>query len=180
MTDTVSGYRPLAAVAARRPEWYRVSLLSRRWELRAGPDLAGRIQFGGFFNERARAECADGAWTFQRVGFVQREVVVRRDPGETPVGRFRYRIWHRQGSLTLADGRAFTLSRDFWGRSYELTSASSLPLVTLRLHGFFRVRARLEIRPEALREPALPMMVLLAWYLVILFRRDGARRAAMS
>ena len=175
--------KSIAECAARHPGWVRPSLFEPHYELRAGEDLLGRLRLQGWLGRRALAECSDGAWRLERVGFLRKRMVARRTSDLVEAGRLEYNPWRRSGTFMFPDGRRFRLVRHIWQRSYEVTTGTDMPLLMLQLRGFFpmwgpdRVAAEVEIRPEALKISELPLFVFLSWYLVVLHKRDAAMMA---
>ena len=169
--------------------WMQPAGLDNRWfELRAGGSLVATLGFESLCDSLARAESADGSWTFRRVGILNPRVTVRKAGEEASLAIYTPRWTGREGTLEFPDGRVFGwVQANFWATKFQITDAAGYSWVSFesgaeksRLSDIFKTQARVEIdlRGRALSE--LPLLVLLGWYLVILQKQDAAVVAATT
>jgi hypothetical protein len=159
--------------------WVQPSMTRRRFELRAGDDLVGTLNFPKLFGTLAEAESGDGAWTFKRIGFWQQKATVRVRDAETDLAVFTNNTWTGGGTLAFAHGSRFKATTNFWRSNYQFQTETEQSLVRFASRGVFRQSAEVEAMPEALRLPELPLLVLFGWYLVVMLHADAAAAAAV-
>ena len=160
--------------------WLQPNALKSEYELRSGEELVETLKFRGMFGTLATAECADGAWTFKRVGFWQHRATIRAQGSDADLAVFRNNTWASGGELTFQDGRTFRASTNLWMTRFAFTGAGDEPLVRFHYGGVFHRSADVELAPEARTLPELPLLVLFGWYLVIMLDRDAGAVAAAS
>jgi len=148
------------------------------FELRTGNDVAATLVFRSAFGSFATGRCADGCWTFKRVGFWQTRATIRECEGEKEIGAFRNNTWNGGGELELPDGRRFRATTNLWQSKLEFLDGSDNPLIELRSRGVIHMAATVEIQPPAVTLPEMPWMVLFGCYLTVMMRSDGAAAAA--
>jgi len=163
-------------------EWTKPSALTMQYELRAGDAIVATLGFRSSFGSFATGQSAEGCWTFKRVGFWQTRVTVRECNGEKEVGQFRNNIWKGGGGLELPDGRRFLATTNIWQSKLEFQDESGAPLIQLKSRGVIHEAAAVEIPPPRIEIPELSLMVLLAWYVVVMMHQDttGATAAAVA
>ena len=174
----------LTEIFGAKLEWREPKATARHYELRAGGELCGALNFRSAWGTLATAETAGGAWTFKRVGFLNPRVTVREAGSEEDLAVYRPRFWG-DGQITLTDGATLHWrSLNFWSTQWAFTDSASRPLVTFRsgvqdqkLKDIFRTQATVEVAPAASADPRLPLLVCLGWYLILLQHQDTAATA---
>jgi hypothetical protein len=162
-------------------EWVQPKAPKHAWELRAGKEVVATLRFRSALGSFATAESGDGCWTFKRVGFWQTRVTVRACDGDRDLAHFRNDTWSGGGTLELADGRRFRATTNLWQTDYRFVGDLGQPLVRFALSGALRLRAEVTLSAEGAHRPALPLLVLLGWYLAVMMHQDaGAAAAAAS
>ena len=168
--------------------WIQPKGLDNRWfELRAGDGIVATLEFETLCGSLARAQSADGSWTFKRVGFFNPRVTVRKAGQEADLAVYTPRWTGREGTLEFPDGRVFGwVQANFWATKFQITDAAGYSLVSFesgaeksRLSDIFKTQARVEIGRRGRALPELPLLVLLGWYLIILQKQDAAAVAAV-
>ena len=152
---------------ARNLVWVQASRRARTFELRSGEDVVGTLHVPrGFF---ADAEMAGNHWTFERQGFWHSRVTVRIAGSDAEVALFLAR-WTGGGSLELPRGRKLRFSSVNLLRSeWVWQESTEAPLVRFKgPHGLLRARAQVDISPNAVGDPDMPLLLLLGWYLILL------------
>jgi hypothetical protein len=173
----------LVDLAGTEMKWEQPSAMKMEYNLYTGEseEVVSTLKFRSSFGSLATAECADGCWTFKRVGFFQTRVTVRRCDSDEEIASFRNNTWTSGGILELPDGRTYRASTDFWKTKIEFLSASDEPLVEYRkIGGFFHYSAYMTIHPAAGSIAELPWMAILGWYLAILLQQDAAAITATA
>ena len=150
----------------------------REHELRAGDDVVATLRFQR--GSLADAEAEANHWTFKRQGFWHPRVTVRAAGSDADIAVFHPR-WVGGGTLEFADGRALRLSSaNFW-QSEWVWQEKEQPLIRFKgRHGLIKAKGAVEIQPEAVRIPDLPLLVLLGWYLILLYAEDAASATGAS
>jgi hypothetical protein len=168
--------------------WIQPKGLGRHFELRAGDDVLAILRFETLCGSLARAESADGSWTFKRVGFFKPRVTVRKAGEEVNLAVYTPRWTGREGALEFPDGRVFSWKQtNFWAARYQITDAVGNLLASFqsgidksKLSDIFKTQARVEIDLRGRALPELPLLVLLGWYLIVLQENDAAAAGAAA
>jgi hypothetical protein len=160
-------------------QWCQPRLFASEYELRCGDVVVATLDFRSAFGTHATAESADGRWTFKRVGFWRTRVTVRNEGGDDDVAVFENETWSGGGTLRFANGTSYQASTNFWTTRWEFQTAGEVPLVRFHTHGLARVEADVELQADAAHLAALPLMVMLGWYLVVMLHRDSAATAVI-
>lgn len=157
----------------------------------AGEALVGRLLWGGLKNRLtgdATFITAEGACGADGRGLIDRKVhLLRADSGQE-IGRFDYAGFSgKNGVLNLSDGRTLhwgagrTWSSMNWGPDWGewyLSSPNGDTVLSAFTHD--REGYRVTISPEAREEPWLPLMVPLAFYLLVKWQDTQASRPRPS
>ena len=160
-------------------KWVQPSAFRMDYELRAGDEVAARLQFRSAFGSFATGESAGGCWTFKRVGFFQTRVSIRQCGEEADIATFTNNTWSGGGTLDLTGGTKLLVTTSFWQTKLQFTTESGSPLVQFNTGGMIHLSATVEIDPAAERREDLPLIVLLGWYLVVMMHNDSAASAAI-
>jgi hypothetical protein len=158
-----------AAVVYSDLRWVQPSVLKMRYELRSANQPIARMHFEGLLSSKATAESADGCWTFERAGTSQGRIVIHVCTSRRDVAVFESDARDRGGTLSLPDGRRFTLTSDFWKGRGEFLTEKGEPLVRFHFHGVIRQGATVDILAKAARLPELPCLLMLGWYLNVAY-----------
>lgn len=169
-----------AEVATRSLQWTQPSALKMNYELLAGDEVASTLRFRSSFGSLATGESQDGCWTFKRVGFWKPRVTVRVCDGDEDIASFSNQTWSGGGTLTLADGRSFRVSNNFWQTKLEFREETEATLIRFESGGVIHLSARVEIDPRAVTLPELPWLLMLGWYLIVMSHRDSGAAAAAA
>lgn len=107
--------------------WQRAKLPTRTIEVNVRDQLAANLQFQGG-NLRCDATCAEGAWTFLRVGFLWRHVIIEIAGTGQRFGMVRTGFVN--GVLVLEDGKRYAWKRlRFWSGESGFVTESGFPIV---------------------------------------------------
>ena len=158
--------------------WVQPARLKQEFELHAGADVVGTLRFER--SSLAIGETADQRWTFKREGFWHPRITVRVQGSDANVALFSPG-WVGGGTLDL-DGRQLRfVAANFWHSQWHWVDAQNKPVVHFKSHqGLLKTEGQVEIEPDAITSPDLPLLVVLGWYLLVLFARDAAASAGVS
>jgi hypothetical protein len=173
--------KEIAGLAGTELKWEQPNSMKMEYNLYAGngAEIVATLKFRSSFGSLATATCADGCWTFKRVGFFQTRVTIRRCDSEEEIASFRNNTWTNGGALELPGGRAYRASTNFWKTKYEFLSTEGEILIGYRkIGGFLHKSSFVDVYPAALQIPELPWMVILGWYLTIMLQQDDAAASA--
>lgn len=170
----------IAELIGRELEWLQPSAWKMEYELRAGDELIATLRFRSSFGSFATAECADGCWTFKRVGFFQIRVTIRACGADVEIATFKNNTWSGGGTLELPDGRKMLATTNFWQTKFEFQTEAGETLVRFKPGGLVHLTAKVEIQPAAAGLPELPWIVMLGWYLVVMLYMDTASTAGAA
>ena len=179
-TKGTNSMKRIVEIVGQPLEWTQPSALKMQYELRSDDAIVATLGFRSSFGSFATGQSADGCWTFKRVGFWQTRVTIRECNGEKEVGQFRNNVWKGGGGLELPDGRRFLATTNIWETKLEFQDGSGAPLLQLKSRGVIHAAAAVEILPRVVEIPELPLMVLLAWYVVVMMHQDSAGATAAA
>lgn len=156
--------------------WKQSAAVQRHYELRAGEERIAELEFLKTFGTLARGRAATGVWTFKRTGFLSPVVTARREGEDKDCAMYHPNFSASQGQLRLASGEAFEFRlAGVWSRSAILVDNARREVFRIHLKGEFSAGAAVEVRlPET---PELELLLLLAWYVLVLQMQDEALRA---
>jgi hypothetical protein len=98
---------PLQATGDAELTWEQTDRRGKRFELRAGAVVVAMLDLPRAWNATATARVADGAWEFQRVGFLRPHLLIRA-VGATHAGATFAGVGHGKSRVTLRDGQIVT------------------------------------------------------------------------
>lgn len=167
---------PLHAGLAGPLVWKQDAARQRHYELRAGQDRTAELGFLKTFGTLARGASVDGAWTFKRTGFLSPIVTARREGENEDCAQYHPNFGASQGQLRLSTGETFEFRMaGVWTRSAILVDNGRREVFRIHLKGEFSAGAAVELRqPDT---PALDLLLLLTWYVLVLQMQDEALRA---
>ncbi|MGB2869405.1 MAG: hypothetical protein WBD36_13200 [Bacteroidota bacterium] len=166
------------AYSGRLLAWIEPNIFKMYYELRSGDEVVATLQLKGVFKSTAVGESGEGSWTFERRGVLRHTVTIQPErEGATPF-EFKQTSWKGSGTVELKNGTSVLLTRRVWSSAFEWTTSTGEQLVQFRMRGFFRRICEVEIRHKASYIQETPWLIMLAWYLTVMSRRDSARHAA--
>ena len=158
--------------------WKQPNAFKMEYELRAGEEVIGTLNFRSSFGSMATAECVDGCWTFKRTGIFKPKVTIRVCDSENEIGVFNNNTWSGGGTLELTNGQKLMASTNFWQTNFEITTESGRSLIQYHHSGVVRLSSKVNILPAATGYPELPWLVMFGWYLAVLLNRDSGAAGA--
>lgn len=167
-------------VVGQELRWQQPAALRQEYELRADNTSIATLTFRSNWGSFARAESADGCWTFKRVGFWQTRSTVRRCDSTIDLAIFQHNTWSGGGTLSLADGPVFHLSTNTWQTKLDVLDAQQVALLHYASSGLFKLGASLTVEPHARALAELPWLVMFGWYVIVMLYRDTAATTAAT
>jgi hypothetical protein len=168
------------AIVQRTLRWVQPRVFRRAYELLAGEQPVGSLQFEKAFSSLATAKLASWEWRFEREGMWSRRFRVRQPGSKDNVAVFQH-DWRGNGVLTLADGGRVAWKRqNFWGTEWAFLTPSEQAMVSFKNEFGLKMAARVMIRRPYAERPETPLLVALGMYLAVLRRRKRRRHAAAS
>jgi len=164
----------ISGEAAQPLKWVQPSGLKLEYELLAGETEAATLKFRSCWGTLARAESADGCWTFKRNGFWQTRASIRMCGANTDLAVFQNNTWTGGGTLTFTAGARYKATTNLWMTNYEIRTENDEPLVRFNYGGLFRLSAQVEIQSAAKGLADLPLLVLFGWYLAVMCYMDAS------
>jgi hypothetical protein len=154
------------------------------FELLEGEEPLGRLSWKSFCGTHATAECADGAWSFKRVGFLDPRVTVRERGSEEDLAVFRPRFTGN-GLLEIRGGPILEWrGTDFFASRWGFFGAGGGPILSVQAAGprgwkdLLRTGGLVEVGAGGPDLGEFPLCVLLSWYLFVLIQQDTAASSA--
>lgn len=141
------------------------------YECRAGGRPLARLRWRSVCGSLAVGECAEGRWSFKRMGFFRPRITVRGEGAETDLGVLQ--TTGRTTQLRLADGAVFTWSRVRpRHRRYAFVDASGGTVVEFACAGWSSASAAVITGATATPPGTLALLVLTGWYRLVLEQMD--------
>jgi hypothetical protein len=161
--------KSFASVDATSLRWLRRSETPLGFDLLAGDQPVGTIDWHGGRGSLATARTALGAWTLKRSGFLNPAVTVRTEGGPTNIGRLTAH-W-RSHRIEVTGGPTYRFHRaglllPAWQVATE-DGREVLHVEPVR-EGRKLVGGAVVAPPEAARLKEFPLLVVLGWYFIVL------------
>jgi hypothetical protein len=168
---------PMQPDKLRSLAWKQDPARQRRFDLHAGEDILASLEFLKTFGTLARGSTAARSWTFKRAGFLSPIVTVREEGREEDCAIYHPNFALSQGQIRLASGEQFELRLGgIWTRSASLVDNQRREVFRIQFKGDSALGATVGVRlPET---PDLDLLLLLAWYVLVLQMQDESLRAA--
>jgi hypothetical protein len=159
--------------------WSQQSVWKHEFELRFGGELVATLRLPKMMGTIGVAESGDGSWTFERIGFWKSRSVIKASGSTVELGSYTSNTWKPGGILQLPNEKKLVFRRNWRGISEFQTEVGDT-LFQIQTRAAFRVSASVRINRVALQTPELPWLVLFAFYLGVMARRDAAHHATAS
>lgn len=172
----------LTDLAGQELKWTQSSAWKMNYELHGGTKVIGKLQFRNSLGSLATGECAEGRWTFKRVGFLQTRVTIRAEGGASELAIFKNNTWSGGGTLELPDGRKFLATSNFWQTKIEFKTADGADgkkLFEFQNRGLLHTEYMVTIHPEGQALPELPWILMLGCYLAVMMAYDSTTAATI-
>ena len=161
--------------------WKQTGFGVREFELWSGKDLAGVLYWPKWLSDYAVAECGDGKWIMDRIGFFRDRAQAIRAGTEEELASVSFN-WVGDSELTLSDGRRYQLFRTgILSNNWTLSDENEDVVYKLR-EGmrWFKHDAEVDLQVGAIMLKELPLLIFLGWYLAYMNLQDAAAAAAAA
>ncbi len=161
---------PFSDVDLSTLRWARVHGPVHTFQLTAGDFAIANLAWEKPHGSLAVAETAAGRWSLKRAGFLHAHLTVRREGSSKDVARLVPAL--RDHRIELSGGQAFDLKRasmlvPAWTVLDARTGAELVHIEPVR-EGRRLEGGIYEVEPAARTLPALPAVLILSWYFVVL------------
>lgn len=161
--------------------WVQPRTFERQFELRTEDRLFGNLRFEKALGTLATGSSAAGRWTFKRVGFLNPRVTIREAGANDDLGVYWPKHWSGGWLEFVKGGKFHWKATNFWGTEWGFCDVQDRLLFVLKpgvekakLSDLLKTQAVVEIAPQSHAHAALPLLLLLGWYLMILHQEDTA------
>ncbi|MGA7616235.1 MAG: hypothetical protein WBX15_13755 [Thermoanaerobaculia bacterium] len=150
-------------------DWIPSSALRRDSVLRHADDVYAELQWKRSFGAIAEAETFEAKWSLKLEGFLFRQWVTIRKPGESmPVAMFQASPSFN-GTLEFPDGHRYHWDSNFWLTRWIWSDTRGMELIRMQRHLSLRTEGCVEVvSDESIGNPDLPLLTVLGWYLIVL------------
>lgn len=165
----------------RELKWIQPRAMKRAYELQSGKDILGRLQLETISGSLAKAESADGRWTFKRTGFFSPQITIRALGSDSNLAVFSPN-WKGGGLLTFSDGTRLQWESDgFWRSRWAFALETGERLVEFEpVVSFLKTSAAVKVTRAGLAKSCFSLLILLGWYLMVLRADDDAGAATVA
>jgi hypothetical protein len=161
--------------------WRQTGFGVREFELRSGKDLVGVLYWPKWLSDYAVAECGDGKWILDRIGFFRDHAQAIDVGTEEQLANVDFN-WAGDSELTLSDGRRYQLFKTgFLSNNWTLSDENEDVVYKLR-EGmrWFKHDAEVDLQVGVIMLKELPLLIFLGWYLAYMNLQDAAAAAAAA
>lgn len=165
--------------------WVQQKTMQKSFELLAGEQMIGTLQFSHVLSIRAEVQTSLQHWSFKRTGFPKIRISIQK-PDEEQVFAIFSPYLFGNGVLQMEDGHSFNWAPlNFWRTQWMFYDAGDLPILQF-LSGsrkskhtdLFKTQAEVEIMDASISDEQLCLLVPLGFYLYVLHANDTAIAAA--
>jgi hypothetical protein len=171
--------KKLAELINSEMKWTQPGAFTMNYELQAGRELAATLQFRSMVGSLATGKCADGCWTFKRMGLFQTRVTIRVCGSETDIAIFKNTTWSGGGTVEMPGGRKVLVTTNLWQSNLEFKTESGESLIHFTPGGVIHLSAQVRISQAAAGLAELAWLVMLGCYLIVMLQMDAEATAAI-
>jgi hypothetical protein len=161
----------ISEVACRELNWTQKSDPDKPDELKCEGNTVATLRFLHAFSSSATAESGDGIMKFDTKGFFKIRGAIKNSATGNEIAKLRISQWTLVGTLELPDGRKFRSYTNSHQKKAYIKNENEEILVCVTNRGYLRPTATFEILPSATSMPELPLLVVFAFYLKLIFVR---------
>ncbi len=132
-----------------------------------GDAIMATLRFRSAIGSLARAESADGCWTFKWIGCWRPQVVIRHYEANENLAVLTQHRWSGGGTMALSAERTFRATTNIQCSRLKLLGVRDQPLVSYECSGTLRMTHHVQTEPGALDLPDLPWLVQFGRYLMV-------------
>jgi hypothetical protein len=149
----------------------------REYELHSGEELIGQMRYPKTFSQLAEHDIQDERFEFYKPKFFGREVSIRKKGYQNPFAHFKTNFFGRKGILELPKGRKLNLKFDFFRKQAGIYQGENDLLIYLRSKFSLKERSEVIIEKRSEIVDENPWVIMLAFYLSLLRKRNSAARS---
>ena len=165
--------------------WVQQKTMQKSFELLAGEQVIGTLQFPHALSTRAEVQTSLQHWSFKRTGFPKIRISIRKPDEEQDFAIFSPYLFGN-GVLQMEDGHSFNWAPlNFWRTQWMFYDAGDLPILQFlsgsrksKLSDLFKTQVEVEIMDASISDEQLCLLVPLGFYLFVLHANDTAIAAA--
>lgn len=161
--------------------WQSKGWLGREHELvtDAGEVIAS-VHHTSWWNNDVIVDAPGNRWHFARRGTFNYRIHITSVGAGFEIATYRYRTF-RPGELHFHDGRMFVWRQaNFWGTKWAWLDMDDHPVVGFKQGGVLQLNSEIDIDPDSSDNRALPLLIYLGWYLILLNSRDAAGASSVA
>jgi len=161
--------------------WKQIGFGVREFELTSGEDLVGRLYWAKWLSDYSIAECGDGRWTLDRIGFFRDRAVAMEEGKDIEVASVTF-DWMGDSKISLSSGRQYQFFKTgFFSNNWTMADEDEDMLFEIK-EGvrWFKHDAEIDLQVDAIMMQELPLLILLSWYLAYMHIQDAAGAAAAA
>lgn len=160
--------------------WVQAKGWSRDFNLvNSEGEITGTIKRPRWWNDSyAEVDAPGNRWSFQRMGFWQRRIIVKSLGTGNEIATCFY--GRGKDKLVLTDGRIFYWKQaNFWGSKHIWMLENDKPIIGFKAGGFLSFSGEMDIDPSVIDMKSLGLLVFMGWYLILLQRSDASSSGAV-
>jgi hypothetical protein len=151
-------------------QWTQPKRLKNDFLLRSQDQIWGTLQYDdNSFIHQALARTAQEDWRFKYTRYTLPKVTIQKK-NDIIAQAILETNWGWRGTLILPNHKRYSwTSTDDSDTEYQFVKSDGQALVIFRPRfGFLKLEAEVEIDPAFQRNPHLPLLTMVGWYLVLL------------
>jgi hypothetical protein len=147
------------------------------YEIRFGDEHLGSITMPKIWSDRAEAVSAEGNWSFERQGLLKTKLVAKAESGDI-LASYQIRPFHCSSNMMIGEKEVFSVRIGFFRRTLDVSSRLDERVIHFQNHGIVRLRSDITFSHDAKHIEQFPLVFFLSCYILLINRRDEARKSA--
>jgi len=155
---------------------FQKSIWKRDYELRSGEELIARLYYPKFFSDLTELIIGKEVFEFYRPRFFSRDVDIRKKGYQNAIASFKNNFLGSKGVIELPRGIKLNFKFGFFKKQAEIYLGESDLLVTILNRFSFKEKSQVVIEKRSEIIDDYPWIIMLAFYLSQLRKRNSAAR----
>jgi hypothetical protein len=155
---------------------FQKSIWKRDYELRSGEELIARLYYPKFFSDLTELFIGKEEFEFYRPRFFSRDVDIRKKGYQNAIASFKNNFLGSKGVIELPRGIKLNFKFGFFKKQAEIYLGESDLLVTILNRFSFKEKSQVVIEKRSEIIDDYPWIIMLAFYLSQLRKRNSAVR----
>ena len=152
------------------------SLRKREYELIANDEVLATLVFPKLLSNRAIAEISDSKLEFKQPSIWKGEYGIYKAGYQMPFAKYVSNFWKTKGTIELPKGARLNCKSGKLKRPFEIYSSLGEPLVIFENKLSLRGKTVVTIQKDFELLDRYPWIIMLACYIIIIYRRARAAR----